>query len=83
MSSPADGLHLGGLDDPGAAVSLGFSDRLELAKAECALVFEDRGGKLTDRDVLAIVEKWTLTPAEDAHRVDVELLAGHLFAWLG
>lgn len=71
------------LDRPEAAISLSFFERLELAKAQCALVFEVRGGKLTDLDVLDIVEQWTLSPREDVHRLDVDLLAGHIFTWLG
>ena len=61
---------------------LGFFERLELAKAQCALVFEDRGGKLTDADVLAVARLWTVSERERA-QLDADLLAGHLFAWLG
>jgi hypothetical protein len=84
MANSADDLHLGSdLDDPASAMLLSFFERLELAKADCALVFERRGGKLTDRDVMGVVEHWTISPREDIHRLDLDLLAGHLFSWLG
>lgn len=72
----ADQLGVGDVATP-----LGFFERLELAKAQCALVFEDRGGKLTDGDVIAIARQWTVA---DRGRscLDADLLAGRLFAWL-
>lgn len=62
--------------------ALGFFERLELAKAHCALVFEERGGELTDGDVVAVARRWTISERERA-QLDADLLAGHLFAWLG
>jgi hypothetical protein len=61
---------------------LGFPARYELAKAHCALVFEQRGGKLTDADVVAVARSWG-AGGGDALGVDTDLIAGHLFAWLG
>jgi hypothetical protein len=61
---------------------LGFFERLELAKAHCAIVFEERGGKLTDADVTAVARRWTIAERERA-QLDADLLAGHLYAWLG
>jgi hypothetical protein len=61
---------------------LGFFERLELAKAHCALVFEERGGRLTDGDVVAVARRWTVS-GRDRSQLDADLLAGHLFAWLG
>jgi hypothetical protein len=57
---------------------LALAARVELAKAHCALVFEDRGGRLTDADVLAISGSWSQDDGADR-----DLVAGHLFAWLG
>jgi hypothetical protein len=62
--------------------ALGFFERLELAKAHCALVFEQRGGKLTDSDVAAVARRWTVS-GRDRAQLDADLLAGHLLAWLG
>jgi hypothetical protein len=61
---------------------LGFFERLELAKAHCALMFEERGGELTDADVVTVSQLWTVS-SRDRAQLDVDLLAGHLFAWLG
>ena len=62
--------------------SLGFLERLELAKAHCALMFEERGGKLTDGDVVGVARRWTVSERDRA-QLDADLLAGRLFAWLG
>jgi hypothetical protein len=64
-----------------APESLAFESRLDLAKAHCALMFEDRGGKLTDVDVVVISRLWAAGDDEES-RFDTDLLAGHLFAWL-
>jgi hypothetical protein len=68
--------------DLAATEALGFPARFELAKAHCALVFEERGGKLTDADVVAVARCWGAGD-ERSLDVDTDLLAGHLFAWLG
>lgn len=73
----ADQEAIGELTSP-----LGFFERLELAKAQCALVFEERGGKLTDGDVLSIARQWTVAGRRQS-MLDADLLAGRLFAWLG
>jgi hypothetical protein len=62
--------------------TLGFFDRLEMAKAHCALVFESRGGKLTDAEVVDIARRWTTT-GRDREQLDVDMLIGRLFSWLG
>lgn len=61
---------------------LDLSARVDLAKAHCALVFEDRGGKLTDADVVAVSRRWAGGTGQ-AWSADTDLIAAHLFAWLG
>ena len=65
-----------------SAEPLALTDRVELAKAHCGLVFEDRGGKLTDADVVAVARRWA-DGRDGPDAVDADLVAAHLFAWLG
>jgi hypothetical protein len=77
------------LDLVPAAEPLALTDRVELAKAHCALVFEDRGGKLTDADVVAVSRRWADAgegrddTSDGCDEADADLVAAHLFAWLG
>jgi hypothetical protein len=65
-----------------AASPLPLAARVALAKAHCALVFEDRGGTLTDAEVVSVARCWTDGTGQGVDG-DTDLLAAHLFAWLG
>lgn len=86
LGTPIQAPH--GPEGPEVLVTLPHEDRLLLAKSQLFLTFENRGHNMTDSDVLAIAETWTISLTDENGCYiendigDYELLRNRLFLFL-